>query len=53
MRKGRPSKLTADQVQAIRRRVSKGEQQKKIAKEYGIRPQIVSDVVLYKTWKVL
>lgn len=52
-RMGRPPKLTADQVVEVRRRVAKGEQQKKIAVELGVRPQVINDLVLYKTWKVV
>jgi hypothetical protein len=52
-RTGRPPKLTDDQVVEVRRRVAKGEAQKKLAEELGVRPQIISDIVLYKTRKVL
>lgn len=53
MRMGRPPKLTADQVRDVRRRVAKGEQQKKIAQELGVRPQIVNDIIRYRTWKTV
>ena len=52
-RMGRPPRLTADQVQELRRRFGKGEQQKVLAKEFGVTPQIVHDAVRYKTWKVM
>jgi hypothetical protein len=50
---GRPPKLTDDQVVEIRRRAAKGEEQKKIAADYGVVPQTISDIVLNKTRKVL
>lgn len=50
---GRPPKLTDDQVTEIRRRARKGESQKDLAKEYGVNPSTISDIVLWKTRKVL
>jgi hypothetical protein len=46
-------KLTFDQVVEIRRRAAKGEQQKKLARQFGVVPQTISDIVLKKTWKVM
>ena len=45
------TKLSDDQIAAIRRRAAKGEEQKKLAKEYSVVPQTISDVVLRKTHK--
>ena len=52
-RMGRRPKLTDNQVVEIRQRVAKGEEQKKLAAEYGVVPQTISDIVLRKTRKVL
>ena len=52
-RMGKPPKLTDDQIVEIRRRVTKGEEQKKLAAEYGVVPQTISDIVLWKTHKVV
>lgn len=52
-RMGRPSKLTADQIIKIRRRAAEGEEQKKLAAEYRVVPQTISDIVLWKTHRVV
>lgn len=44
------AKLTADKVREIRRRFAAGETQVAMAKEFGVRQCVVSDVVLRKTW---
>ena len=45
-------KLTNDQVEDIRRRCARGESQLALAKELGVNPSTVSDIVLWKTRKV-
>jgi hypothetical protein len=47
------SKLVADQVMAIRRRYTRGEEGKAMAEEFGICQAHVSRIVLRKTWKHL
>lgn len=51
--KGRRSqtKLTLDKVKEIRERVSNGETQISLAKEFGVIQQTISDAVTRKTWK--
>jgi len=45
------AKLTADQVRAIRYRCQMGEQQKKLAAEYGVSPGLISQIKLGIWWK--
>ena len=45
------SKLTEEDVRAIRRRAEKGERQKDLAQEFGLRPWSVSDIVRRRNWK--
>ena len=45
------AKLTNEQVLAIRKMVSEGNSQSKLAKEYGISQQHVSDLINRKVWK--
>ena len=43
-------KLTSDRVTEIRRLVESGEQQKDVAKRFGVHKATVNDLVLRKTW---
>lgn len=45
-------KLSQDNVDAIRRRCAKGEMQLTIAREFGVNPSTISDIVLWKTHRV-
>ena len=45
------SKLTEVQVLAIRSRVSNGEVQRSLAKEYGVSPSIICEIVSRKRWR--
>jgi CENP-B N-terminal DNA-binding domain len=45
------SKLTEPQVIAIRQRVTKGEVQRSLAKEYGVCPATICDIVSKKKWR--
>ena len=47
------TKLSDDQIIEIRRRAAKGDEQKKLADEYGVVPQTISDIVLFKTHKAV
>lgn len=44
-------KLTAESAEDIRRRVTKGERQVDLAKEYGLHPVYVGEIVHGKRWK--
>lgn len=44
------ARFTAEQVVAIRRRVSQGELQKALAAEFGVTPTAINCIVLRKTW---
>lgn len=45
-------KLNQNQVDAIRKRCRAGELQKNIARELGVNPSTISDIVMWKTHKV-
>lgn len=47
------SRLTADDVAAIRQRAAAGSSQRSLAREYGVSPQHVSDIVRGKCWSHL
>lgn len=44
------SKLTADQVLAIRRRRAAGERQVDLAREFGVGPYTIRDIQEGRTW---
>lgn len=45
------AKLTADDVRAIRTRVTQGESQAAVAREYRVTPQSINDIVKLRRWK--
>jgi len=49
-RMSRPKKLTPEKVIAIRRRYTAGETMRTLAKEFGISPDSVSNVVNRRSW---
>lgn len=49
--KNHRSKLNSDAVRAIRDRVTNGEKQIDLCREYGISPATISVIVNQKTWK--
>lgn len=53
--KGRAAlaRLSIDQVRVIRARVAAGEVQRRIAREYGVRPNTICDIVNRRTFKAL
>lgn len=49
-RRGRATKLTLDDIRAIRRRCAAGERQVDIAREFGVIASSISNIVARRSW---
>jgi hypothetical protein len=48
--RGRPKKLTEEQVREIKRRIADGESMSGIAREHGVSPSLISNIHRGKAW---